>query len=121
MSIAKIMSTHAAGKLDAGTHASVSFKSIMNQKKVEQEAAVVAEANKVPADLGVNNAAKALVNSHESAIKTVKTVMTRTDYSPERLLKIQYETGVLFLREQMLCKTAELSANTFKNFTQMQI
>jgi hypothetical protein len=62
-----------------------------------------------------------MVDNHEMAIKSVRTFMTRTDYSPEKLLAIQYKTGILFLREQMFSKTAELSANTVKNFTQMQV
>ena len=53
--------------------------------------------------------------------KDINSFMDNTAYSPEKLLKVQYKTGVFFLREQMFCKTAELSANTLKNFTQMQI
>jgi hypothetical protein len=64
---------------------------------------------------------KDVVKNHQIATRSIKSFMTRTNYSPEKLLKMQYQTGVLFLREQMFCKTAELSANTFKNFTQMQI
>jgi hypothetical protein len=61
------------------------------------------------------------VNNHQKAIKTVEKFLVNTDYSPHKLLKIQYKTGVLFLREQMFCKTVELSANTIKNFTQMPL
>jgi hypothetical protein len=91
-----------------------SFKDVL-QKKRE-----MAQVNKLP-EISLKHAVSDMIKNHEVATESIKTFMTRTDYSPEKLLKIQYKTGIFFLREQMFCKTAELSANTFKNFTQMQI
>jgi hypothetical protein len=61
------------------------------------------------------------IDNHQKAVKTVEKFLVNTNYSPHKLLKIQYKTGLLFLREQMFCKTVELSANTIKNFTQMPL
>lgn len=123
MSIEKIGSIAAGSKLGSGSTASVSFKAVMDQKRAQLDAAAnPSEPKQLPESDGVKNAtASNMVKTHEEAIKTVRTVMTRTDYSPERLLEVQYKTGVLFLREQMLVKTAELTANTVKNFTQTQV
>lgn len=92
-----------------------SFKDIL-QKKRDLNAVETQETN-----LSLKSTFKDIVNNHEQAAKAIKSFMSNTDYSPEKLLKVQYKTGVFFLREQMFCKTAELSANTLKNFTQMQI
>jgi hypothetical protein len=76
---------------------------------------------KIEQRLNLKTLTNGVINNHETATKAIKAFMTKSDYSPERLIAIQYRSGVLFLREQMYCKTAELSANTFKNFTQMQV
>jgi hypothetical protein len=62
-----------------------------------------------------------MIKNHDSVQKTLRSFMAKTDYTQEQLLKMQYKTGVYFLREQMLCRVAEISASTLKNFTQMQI
>ena len=76
---------------------------------------------KAQENTGLNTAIEGMVKNNEQIVKTVRTVMTRTDYSPDRLLQVQYDVSVLLLHQQLLCRTAELGANTFKNFLQMQI
>lgn len=95
-------------------HTSSAFKMMLDQKKAEKNMIK-------PPDLLLDHVMKGVIKNHEAANSSIKTFMTRTNYTPDRLLEIQYKTGMLFLREQMFCKTAELSANTFKNFTQMQV
>jgi hypothetical protein len=116
MDIAKIMATKAANKLHGNSIGRDSFKAVMDQKRAQR-----LSINKPQENLNLKSMVNDVVKNHETAAQTIKTFMTRTDYSPERLIAIQYRTGLLFLREQMHCKTAELSANTFKNFTQMQL
>ena len=119
MIIDKTSAIKAAGKLGAHASESSGFKAVMDQKRAHSDKFNKAQTLQEAPTLKtmVND----VVKNHEVAAQTVKTFMARTDYSPERLLAIQYRSGMLFLREQMYCKTAELSANTFKNFTQMQI
>lgn len=69
----------------------------------------------------IENAVRDAIKNHEMVTKSVKNYLSHTNYSPQKLLEVQYKTSVYFLREQMFCKIAELSTNTFKNFTQMQI
>lgn len=98
------------------------FKQVLDQQRTTMKPAQNAEISlKEPKGLSIKKGFSYMINNHELATKSLKTFMTRTTYSPEQLLAVQYKTGVLLLREQMFCKTAELSANTFKNFTQMQI
>lgn len=98
------------------TKTTSSFKDVLNEKRQ-----AIPENPPSASSASLTNVVKDLMDNHEQATRTIKTFMTRTDYSADKLLAIQYKTGLLFLREQMFCKTAELSANTFKNFTQMQI
>ncbi|HXW53714.1 MAG TPA: hypothetical protein VEL47_06385 [Myxococcota bacterium] len=99
------------------------FKAVLEEKRAKLSA--VKEKLPLPSPEKTTstwqNAVNEMIDNHEMATKSVKTFMTRTDYTPEKLLAIQYKTGLLFLREQMFSKTAELCANTFKNFTQMQV
>jgi|GEM_PF-2544892 len=97
-----------------------SFKNVLEKKGKEMRVTAADLLEKKPTDL-LNHAINEMINNHEMATKSIKTSMARTNYSPEKLLAIQYKTGILFLREQMFSKTAELSANTLKNFTQMQV
>jgi hypothetical protein len=124
MVIDKFAAIKTAGKLGTNSVDNNAFKAVMDQKrnavdKISQGTSTPLIAKAVETNLKtmVND----VVKNHEAAAQTIKSFMARTDYSPERLLAIQYRTGVLFLREQMYCKTAELSATTFKNFTQMQV
>ncbi len=110
-SVKMIETTHRPNKTSS------SFKEILNQKRVDMSTPNPPSA---PSST-VTNVVKDLMDNHEQATRTIKSFMTRTDYSVDKLLAIQYKTGLLFLREQMFCKTVEHSANTFKNFTQMQI
>lgn len=115
----KIMAISQATKsINSHQHAN-NFKAILEQKR----SVLTPNHPQVPTDasLGFKNVVNSMIDNHEQATKTVKTFMTRTDYSPDKLLMVQYKTGMLLLREQMFCKTAELSANTFKSFTQMQL
>lgn len=61
------------------------------------------------------------IKNHNNSAESFKKLMLKTDLSPNKLLKVQYKTSQLLLREQMFCKTAELSANTFKSVIQMPI
>lgn len=98
-----------------------SFKALMQEKRAEKMPSDIVDVQTSKITPSLKDAVVSMINHHEVASKSIKTFMTRTDYTPEKLLGIQYKTGLLFLREQMFCKTAELSANTFKNFTQMQV
>lgn len=59
--------------------------------------------------------------SHQSAIKSVELALKNDIMNPNKLVKIQYKTGMFFLREQILTKATEMSANSLKNFTQLQV
>lgn len=124
MTIDKIMATKTAGLSSSMNGLETkSFKAVMDQKRTVTELPnlTLTPANIPTEPVNLTSMVNDVVKNHELSTKTMQTFMARTDYNPERLLAIQYKTGVLFLREQMYCKTAELSANTFKNFTQMQI
>lgn len=82
------------------------FKSVLSHTK-----------NSKPQNLSIVNA----IDNHHKAVKTVEKFLNHDEYSPSKLLKVQYKTGILFLREQMFCKTVELSVNTIKNFIQMPL
>ena len=99
-----------------------SFKSILASKKTAKIGGptMVSITQKKPLP-SINEVVGKLINNHELATKSVRTAMVRTNYTPEQLLGLQYKTGMFFMAEQMFCKTAELSVNTFKNFTQMQV
>jgi len=101
------------------TNSISSFKDILLKKRQAIKTAPIPESETKTTTL--THVVKDMMDNHEQATKSIKSFMTRTDYSVEKLLAMQYKTGLLFLREQMFCKTAELSASTFKNFTQMQI
>jgi hypothetical protein len=108
------------GNSQAAIEKGASFKQIMANK---QEMSHAKPPPSAPT-LSVNSWSRVLNDmaiNHEAATKSIKSSMVRTNYTPEKLLNFQYETGILLLREQMFCKTAELSANTLKNFTQMQV
>lgn len=124
MAIDKISAIANVAK-SGGIHSEVgSFKAVLDQKRASFKSApdnLQTALSTNTSGIQIKSVVNDMVNNHEMATKSIKTFMTRTNYSPENLLAIQYKTGMLFLREQMFCKTAELSANTFKNFTQMQI
>lgn len=62
-----------------------------------------------------------MVKNHNSATKMVEESLKVNNFTPEHLIKVQFQTGLFFLKEQTFCKTAEQSANAIKNFTQMPI
>lgn len=125
MSIDKISAIKQIGKLEGVSAGGSGFKEIMAQKR--DAAQKIADAGEVapataPAKNGINQVITDAINNHENATNSIKDfIKTRTNYSPEKLLAIQYNTGIMLLREQMFTKTAELSANTLKNFSQMQV
>lgn len=111
-----------------------SFKGTINKSQVhktfsqvftEKKAAI--KPNKVamrPPELKASlmkSAIDKMTINHEKAMLSVKKAIHSQEHSPEKLLKIQYKTGALFLREQMYCRVAELFTTTIKNFTQMQV
>lgn len=102
----------AIAKIAAKTISHVNSPSLSNFKSVMSHAK-----NSKPQSLSLVNA----IDNHHKAIKTVEKFLNHDEYSPSKLLKVQYKTGILFLREQMFCKTVELSANTIKNFIQMPL
>lgn len=122
MSMEKVMAIKAVSKMGGLGQDAKGFKAIMEQKRINLEKPFHHQtASPKPNETNLKTIISEIVKNHEAANQSIKTFMTRTDYSPEKLLTVQYQTGVLFLREQMFCKTVELSANTFKNFTQMQV
>jgi hypothetical protein len=62
-----------------------------------------------------------MTNNHELATKFINNSISNKNYNPEILLNKQLTIGMILLREQMYARTVEISANTFKNFTQMQV
>ncbi len=98
-----------------------SFKSIMAKKRAVVEKIDQVANMKPPQNISIHSLTQEVVHNHQKAMQTIKTFMTRTDYTPDRIIAIQYQSGILFLREQMYSKAAEQSANTFKNFSQMQV
>ena len=104
------LSTHRLGPVQAAPKRS--FKEIFQEKRTNPESAL---------GLSTKKLLDTMIDNHEQATQAVRTSMLRTDYTPEKLLNLQYKTGILFLREQMFSKTAELSARTLKNFIQMQV
>lgn len=62
-----------------------------------------------------------IVENHQSATKIVEQSLNKDELSPQKLIKIQYKTGLFFLKEQTFCKTVEISAGSLKSFTQMQV
>lgn len=70
---------------------------------------------------GIEQTIAQVSRNHENSTRSLKSFMTEKNLSPTKLLAVQYETGILLLREQMFCKTAELCSNSLKNFTQMQV
>lgn len=99
------------------------FKELLDKKRTSSPVITNQDVPRVSGtnSMDVKNIIRTVVNDHEMATKTVRTFMTRSDYSPEKLISIQYRTGMLFLREQMLSKAAECTANALKGFTQMQV
>ena len=98
------------------------FKQIL-EKKLRAQEIPGDNSLKIKAEpvVGLKKIAHEIVSGHNSVMKLVKNAATRTNYKPQELLSIQYKTGFLFLRVQMYSKTAENSANAFKQFTQMQV
>lgn len=98
------------------------FSQIFAQKKLHSPAVTkVPLAPMGPTASAFKNILNNMVINHETAVSSIKKAMQTTEHSPEKLLKIQFKTGALFLREQMFCRVAELFTNTLKNFTQMQV
>jgi len=101
---------------------SKTFSEVFAQKKVQAaHSPKLPPAPISPTASAFKNILNNMVNNHEAAVASIKKAMVKTEHSPEKLLKIQFKTGALFLREQMFCRVAELFTNTLKNFTQMQV
>lgn len=98
------------------------FSQVFAQKKLQTPPSLkVPIAPMGPTASAFKNILNNMVINHETAVSSIKKAMVTTEHSPEKLLKIQFKTGALFLREQMFCRVAELFTNTLKNFTQMQV
>lgn len=100
----------------------LAFSAVLEQKKIDHLSSASIEG--IASNTKAANLKKVLndmMDNHTKAVSTVKDALATSEHSPDKLLQIQYKTGVFFLREQMFCKTAELCANTLKNFTQMQV
>lgn len=99
------------------------FADILAQKKT-QDIKALDKPWAIPQNLntsGLNKIFTSVLSNHEASAKAMSSSLVRKDYTPEKLLKSQFSISMFLLREQMYTKTAELSANTLKNFTQMQV
>lgn len=95
------------------------FKDVLNSKQHERLKTASVKEERQPSP--VKKVLNEILTTHEITAQSLKISGSRTNYTPEKLLSFQYKTGFLLLREQMFARTAELSANTLKNFTQMQV
>lgn len=118
MTIQAIMAKQTLGASAQPSFQEKSFKDILHSKMAEQK---VSPEHDPSASLSIRDGINHVIQEHELNKTTIKKALMASDHSPENMLKIQYKTGVFFLREQMLCKVVELSANSLKNFTQMNI
>ena len=84
------------------------FSDILSQKKLISSS-------------DINNFFTHILSNHQASAQAINTSLIRKDYTPQKLLESQFTISMFLLREQMYTKTAELSANTLKNFTQMQV
>jgi hypothetical protein len=100
---------------------SVDFAKILEQKKeaykVDNNFPLVINNN----ESTINKIYDNIVSNHESSVALVKDAMSKIENSPQKLIELQFSAGVKFLSTQLFCKTIETSANTVKNFTQMQV
>lgn len=97
----------------------VSATKILNQKDASFKQVLKDKQENLSQKLG--KALDQITTENQQNAQTLKSFMSNSTHSPEKLLAIQYHTGVMLLREQMFSKTAELCSNTFKSFTQMQV
>lgn len=118
MTIHGIMAKQAVGASAQPSFQEKSFKDILHSKMAQQKPSPEQEQS---ASLSLKDGINHVIKEHELNKTIIKQALMASDHSPENMLKIQYKTGVFFLREQMLCKVVELSANSLKNFTQMNI
>src|SRR5437879_6123500 len=51
-----------------------------------------------------------MISNHETSTKALSSHIVRKDYTPEKLLKSQFNISMFLLREQMYAKTVELTA-----------
>ncbi len=109
-------------KIQKSSPTSSRFADVLTQKKTQN---VKALGNPLIAphgpQTGFNKIFTTILSNHEASAKAMSSSLVRKDYTPEKLLKSQFNISMFLLREQMYTKTAELSANTLKNFTQMQV
>jgi hypothetical protein len=114
MALPKISVATAVPKIPKSYEPGKSFAHIFAEKKNIQ--AINADTHG-----GVQKVFQDMLVNHQAATKTLKSSLVSSDYSPDKLLKRQFTLGMFLLREQMYAKTVELTANSLKNFTQMQV
>jgi len=109
-------------KVQKSSQSGTRFADVLAQKK-PQDVGVSANPLAFPhgQQRGINKIFTNILSNHEASAKAMNSSLIRKEYTPEKLLKSQFNISMFLLREQMYTKTAELSANTLKNFTQMQV
>lgn len=113
-----VVKTHAAHKSVSATNTK-SFADVVQSKmnKVQPSGLELID----NAKFALKNTAREVAREHRVALQTIEKSFAENKLSPEHLLRLQYSTGMIFIRQQMFCKTAELAANTFNQMIKMQI
>ena len=116
--LGKVINNKNLTKFECVHEDSKAFKAILLQKREARKFPPTLDLPKKDASsVPIIDAVNSMVSNHEMATKSLKTFMMQKNYSPEKLLSVHFKSNIFFLREQMFTKTAELSANTVKNFT----